>query len=118
MRIYIYLLLKSHLCLLILIVITYLIEVITGKLLLVRWFKYKKDLKSAEGTADREAFLYFMFNIVYVIYKAYIKNDISHGFSFIIWLLIITVLSIVVRKLYFKYQGIDPSKPDYGGFLD
>ena len=85
-------------------------------LLCVRLFRYKKDLKTAVGIADIHAILYFLFNIGYAAYKVYIKHAIF-GFNFLIWLLIVLVLSIIVRKLYFKYQGVDPTKPDYEGKL-
>jgi hypothetical protein len=90
----------------------------TGKLILYQWFKFKKDLESAEGSADMEALLYFLFNMGYAIYKVYIRKEISEEFSIIIWFLIVLSLSIVVRKLYFKYQGKDPTKPKYGGYFD
>jgi len=98
------------------ILIVYIIEVITGMLLIIRWFRYKKDPKTAIGAADMQAVLYFLFNIGYAVYKVYIKHEIS-GFNFLIWLVIVLVLSIIVRKLYFKYQGVDPTKPDYEGKL-
>lgn len=118
MLIYIKLFLHSHFLLAIIIAVVYLIEKMTGKLILYQWFKYKKDLESAEGSADREALLYFLFNIGYAIYKVYIKREISEDFNIIIWLFIIIVLSIFVRKLYYKYQGKDSTKPKYGGYLD
>jgi hypothetical protein len=116
MKIYFDLLIKSHFYITIIVLVVYAIERITGKLILYQWFKYKKDIKSAEGSADREALLYFLFNLGFSIYKAYIKKDILEDFSLVIWLLIIIPLAIIFRKLYHKYQGVDPSMPDFGGF--
>ena len=114
---YLSLLLGSHFYLLLVILFVFIIEKITGNSILVFWFLYKKDLKTAIGTADREALLYFLYNNGYVIYKVYIKGNFSGEFNFIIWLIIIIVLTVIVRKLYFKYQGIDKDKPDFLGKL-
>jgi len=118
MMLYLKLLMESHLYLIGLILIIYTYELITGKLILVHWFLFKKDLKSAYGSAIIESILYFFFNIGFGVYKAFIKKNVSEDFSFFIWFVIILCLSIIVGRLYYKYQGIDPDKPDYGGMLD
>ena len=114
---YLSLLLESHVCLLILVLVVYVIETLTGKLILVHWFKLKKDMKSAIGSADMESLLYFLFNIGFSIYKVYIRKSVQGNFHFVVWVVIVLVLSITVRKLYMKYQGIDTNKPDYMGML-
>ncbi len=115
---YLKLLIISHLYLIGLILVIYTYELITGKLILVHWFLFRKDLKSAYGSAIREAMLYFLFNIGFGIYKTFIKKNVPEEFSFLIWIVIVLSLSIIVGRLYYKYQGIDPNKPNYGGMLD
>lgn len=110
---YLKLLLESHLYLVGIIAAIYIIERWKGKFILVRWFRYKKDMKSAIGSADREALLYFLFNLGFAIYKTYITHVTPEKFSIFKWILIIVPLSILFRKLYFKYQGIDQTKKDY-----
>ena len=86
-------------------------------LLIVRWFKYKKDLKTAIGAADTQAILYFLFQVLYAVFHAYIKHDKLEDFNIFIWILVVFPLAIIVRVLYYKFQGIDLTKPDYEGKL-
>jgi hypothetical protein len=118
MQIYFESLLRSHLILLIILLITFIIELITGKYIFVLWFKYKKDLKSAKLSAERETVLYFIFNLLYAIHLKYLsKNDIS-DFSLIFWIIIIFFLSFFFKIAYNKYQGKDPNKADFLGHFD
>jgi len=116
LELYLSLLLEYHLYLMIFVAIVYLIEKETGMMLIIEWFRYKKDVKSALGTADRESVLYFLYQIGFAVYKIYIEKEISReNFSFIIWILIVFILAGFVRWIYLKFQGVDPSKPDFEG---
>ncbi len=117
MKIYINLLIESHFYLFIFVLITHFVELLTGFRMFVRWFLFKKDLKTAHGTASRETLLYFIYNIGFAVYKVYFSENTEADFYFFIWVVIIIFLSILFRKLYNKYQGIDENKPDWMGIL-
>jgi hypothetical protein len=108
---------ESHIYLVFIIFLIYIIEIITGKYILVNWFKFKKDLESAKGSATREAILYFIYNVIYYIIKKYAISNSTEGTNFLIWCCITFILSILVRITYFKYQGINKNKADYLGLV-
>jgi hypothetical protein len=118
MGLYFEILLKSHLVLSIFIFLTFIIELVSGKYIFVLWFKFKKDLQSAKGTADREAVLYFLYHLLYAVYFRLFENESIQDLNFLYWILIIFILSIIFRLIYYKYQGKDPRKPSYGGLFD
>ena len=115
---YIHLFLGSHLLLLKTVLIVYIFELITGLKIIVGWFLYKKDLKSAQGTAIVEPIIYFLYNFVYAIIEINRRKDaIQSDVNLLIWSIIILFFSYLINRFYIKFQGVDTSKPDFGGWF-
>ena len=118
MYIYFRLFLQSHFLLLKILLIVYIFELIIGLKIFIGWFLYRKDLKSAKGTAIVEPTIYFLYNLLYAIYKIYVKGEMDgSNFNILIWILILVFFSYLINRFYLKFQGVDASKPDFGGWF-
>lgn len=111
--IYIELLFESHFYLIVVLIIIYIIEKSLGIMIIFFWFKHTKSPIAARGTASREAALYFLYNILFAVFKMSNNEQNSENFNWVIWILIILVLAIFLRILYLKYQGVDKNHVDY-----
>jgi divalent metal cation (Fe/Co/Zn/Cd) transporter len=73
-------------------------------------FKWKKSDEMAEGAAIFYSTLYFIFSLILLIYDGYIKHRVPSDFSFIRWLIIMVILSIIVKYVYYLFTAKDPKK--------
>ena len=105
--------LKAQFIVILIIISSYIIESLTTFKLLIWNFKWKKNNKLATGAADINAILYFIICLGVFLYDKYIAESISEHYSFIDWLILIIPLTIIVRKLYFKYTVKDPDRGDF-----
>ncbi len=110
---YIELILQSHLFLFVFLILLFIVEYSFGIMIFIFWFKHKKSPIAARGTASREALLYFIYNILYAAIKLSIDKQYSEDFNLFIWIIVIFILSLFLRRLYLKYQGVDKNHPDY-----
>lgn len=105
-------LIKANIFAAILVFLLYLIEINTNFKLFVKQFKWKKSTKNARIHRNGDQVYYFIFCCIVYVYEIY-KGTISLTIiSFIIWLILLIILSTIFGKLYDKYQGIDPGKAD------
>ena len=105
--------LKAHIVVLFIIIVSYIIESISEFKLLIWGFKHKKNLNLAEGAANVNAILYFIICLLTLLYdRFYLKNN-AVDFSFLTWLLIMIPFVVIFRHLYLKFQHIDPERGDH-----
>jgi len=112
MKMVIFSLLKANIIAVVIILISYVVESSTSLRLLVTRFKWKKNYKYAEQAANGNSGFYAILCTIVLIID--IKNGIIE-FSLLnifVWFIILVALIIIVKKLYFKFQGIDIAKKE------
>lgn len=117
MKAYLLLLIESHLFVVGLLILIHIYEKFSGKLTLINWYRFKKDFKTALGTSYRESLHYFLYNLIFYIVMLKLNKLYSKEINIWVWLIIILILTIIFFKIHFKYQSIDPQKPDWLGLL-
>jgi hypothetical protein len=105
-------LLKSHLLLIIIVLISQVIEKNTKWKLLIYEFKYPKNIKSARGSADFHSIIYFVFCLCVLLFSLYNNENIPDSYAFWKWLLIVIPLTILFNKIYYKFTAKDPKRAD------
>lgn len=110
---YLNLLIKSHIYLVLIILFIYIVELLTGFRIIIKWFTYKKAKMTAEGTALRESTLYFFYTLSFGIYYRFFSNPNESNINLLIWFITSFSLALFLWYFYRKYQGVDPSKGDY-----
>lgn len=103
----------AQLVVIFILIISYIIESFTGLKLFVWGFKVKKNLKMANGAADLDSIIYFLVCLDTLLYDRYISGNKVADFSFWIWFFIVLTLTIIFRKLYFKFTPKDTNRGDY-----
>lgn len=94
------------------VIVSYLLEKITGLKLLISDFKWEKSPKNARIIATRNAVFFFVLTLAVYIYdlnKGYVDFNV---YSFVLWFIISSFLK---RKCYWiqsKYQAMDANKTD------
>jgi hypothetical protein len=101
---------KAHLIILFMITTSYLIEKNSNWKLMFDIFKWKKSPEMADGAATFYSALYFIISLAVLIYDGYIKDRAPSDFMFSRWLLVMIVLTIIFRFVYYRYTGKDPNK--------
>lgn len=105
MNYFLFLIIKSHLTLLSLAFLLYVLEKSTGYVhfysILLRQRKNEDEIKTG---AIVYGFFYFMFMLMMLLADAFIAKKIPEGFSFSIWLYIVFVLSMIICKVYYDYH--------------
>ena len=103
---------KAHLLILFIIIISFLIEKLTGLRLLIDHYTWIKSKNNIEVLSTRDSGNYIIINLLVFIYDIY-KNSISFNFiNIIIWLVLIIILTKVFYRTHKKYQKFDPNKAD------
>ena len=104
--------LEAHGLLLIVLSIDYFLEKTTGISVFVDQFLWEKSLRNAEINIDRDSWLYFLWNLAFLIYIL-VKNRIEFSITILtFWLLIMLLLLKPFRYFYDKYQKVDSEKAD------
>ena len=107
------LMIRAHIYLILIILISYVVERITGLILLVKAFSQeKKDKEQAVGVTDLFTFLYSIYLLFFLVYDVYIAKNAKEGFAFWKWLIVVIPLTILFWKFYHKYQGREPGIKD------
>ncbi len=92
------------------ITISYIIEKNSNWKLLFHMFKWEKSEYMAKSGALFHAGLYFIISLAILIYDGYIKDRAPSDFMISRWLLVMIVLTIIFRFVYYRYTGKDPNK--------
>jgi hypothetical protein len=104
--------LKANIVVLIIYFLSFLIEKITPFRLLWWNLRHKKNKFMANGAANVAATVYFLVNII-VLFKDLRKYPYPtnpEGYSFILWLCLVILLTILFRKFHFALTPIDPDR--------
>ena len=109
---------KSNIIIAIIVFISYLIEINSNWVLLVKRFKMKKNKKQTQIASKAHAGFYSEFILMVFIYDLYKGNFEFTFLTVFVWLIIVIFLTILLYKLYSKYQGFDPDKKDDDFSLD
>jgi hypothetical protein len=88
------------------------IELITDLKLIIWAFRWKKNIKMANGAANIYSLFYFLICLGTMFYDRNIADN-HENYDFWIWLLITIMLTLIVRKLYFKTTTKDPNRNDF-----
>jgi hypothetical protein len=103
----------SNVCILGIVFISYLIEHFSTWKLLFDNFKIPKSKRTARSAADFHSVLYFIFNFIFrSVYIHRIKIE-TEKYSFIVWIIIVLIITIILNKVYFRYTKIDDTKEDF-----
>ena len=103
---------KSHLFILILLMIIFLIERMTKLKLVFDSFKWKKSPLNAKAASTRDAGNYFIINLIVFVYDIYNNYVPFNLINCVIWLIILIILTKVFYRIHIKYQAVDPNKAD------
>ncbi len=103
-------LLIAHLAMLLIVMMSYIIEKKSNWKLIFDIFKWKKSPEMADGAATFYSALYFIISLAILIYDGYIKDRAPSDFMFSRWLLVMIILTIIFRFVYYRYTGKDPNK--------
>jgi len=106
------LLVETQILIFIIILVSYVIEIITGFKLLIDHFMWRKSPKNAVIASDFHSGLYFIFSFIYLVYKSYNKAIELNLLTITTWSVIVIILTLEVRKIYSKYQRVDYKKAD------
>lgn len=104
----------SHIIVIILIFIIYLIELKTPIRSIFYVFKYKKTLENATAFADFFSVVYFVFCLLIHLFSCYSIQKIPDDYSFWIWIIIMLPLAILFNKFLYKFTNKDPNLNDDG----
>ena len=88
------------------------IELITDFKLIIWAFRWKKNIAMANGAANVYSLIYFLICFGTMFYDRKIAEN-NESFNFWIWLLITIILTMVIRKIYFKTTPKDPNRNDF-----
>ncbi len=103
----------AHIYLLLITIVSYIIEKITGLILIVTLFSEpKKNRDEAEGNTGLFTILYFTFLLLFLLYNIYIAKNAPDTYTFWKWLVIVIPLTIIFAIVFHKYQGREPREKD------
>ncbi len=113
MRFVLFLILEAHLYIICIILVSYVIERVTGlKLIIDAFFDEEKEEDIANGAASFNSIGYFTISLIVFLYHLYIKKTELGANAFWKWLLIMLPLTIIFRILYYRWQGKKSQKQD------
>jgi len=102
----------SQVIVLLIILISYFVEKYTPVNLFIDQFTWKKSPRNARKFAGGNAVYYFIINLLVFIYCIYTQYIPFSKWKLIVWSIIVSLFSLLVRELYYSYQGIDFNKSD------
>jgi hypothetical protein len=107
-----YIIIKAHIVLIIIILISYILEKLLGLKLLFSFFKWKKSKKNAEIHLDGHTIFYLLILVLTFVFSEKGKNFKFNMTTISAFILLVIPFLLLFRKLYSKYQGKDFSKSD------
>ena len=103
---------KGHLIALVIVVLSYIIESSTSLKLFFDNYQWKKSLRNAEDSSNRDSGIYLVILISVFIYDI-LNDNIEFKFvNVLIWLILIIILTKLFYRIHKKYQKFDPNKAD------
>ena len=103
---------KAHIFILIVLFLTYFIEVTTPLILFVKQFQWKKSPRNAEIHLNGDTAYYLIILLGFYFYEIYEDNVELSLNTFSLWVLMVLPVLTFFRKFYNKYQGVDPNIAD------
>ena len=103
---------KANLITIGIVILSYIIEKLTGLKLFIDHYRWIKSENNAETLSIGDTVYYFILNLIVFIYDIY-KGEIEfHVISIVTWLLLVGILTQIFYIIHGKYQQIDPNKAD------
>lgn len=97
---------RAHVILAVIVLSSYILEKVTGLILIVTAFTEEKENRSmAEGNTGLFTILYVIYQTGFWIYNVHIRKNATPEYSFWKWLIIVVPLTIVFAILYHRFQG-------------
>lgn len=103
---------KAHVIVILIIIVFYIIESSTSFKLFLDNYRWKKSIRNAEDSSNRDSGLYLFILVIIFIYDIINDNIDLNFISFIIWVVMIAVLVKMFYRIHKKYQAVDPNKSD------
>lgn len=114
----VYSIVKAHLLICAIIIVSFIIERFTPLVLFIKQFKGKKSSNNARAFLESTTYIYILFLLSILVYDI-VKGKIQiESTSLIIWALVMFWLVHLFRKFIRKYQKVDPDKSDHDFSLD
>ena len=107
-----YSIIKAHIIILLIVILSFIIEKLTGLKLLIDHYTWRKSVKNREVLSTGDSGFYIIFNLIVFIYDHYSSEQDIFIPNFFIWLILLSILTYLFYKIHFKYQRIDPTKTD------
>ena len=94
------------------VLLSYIIEKLTGLKLFIDNYTWVKSENNAENISIRDTVNYFILNLIVFIYNIYNGKIEFHVIALVTWLLFVGILTQVFYIVHIKYQKVDPNKSD------
>lgn len=102
--------LRGHLVVFLIVLVSYLIESNTRLVLFVKMYRIPVNYSMARGGALLHTVIYFLICLGTLLFDRYKINEPPDGYAFWKWLTIMIPLAIVFYKIYYRYVSIDPHR--------
>jgi hypothetical protein len=104
---------KGSLIVLLIYIISFALEKITGLNLLIWNLRQKSNYNMAQGAANIAAIIYFIVNFIVLQVDLDLLEKKPQGYSFILWLIIILPITIIFRMLHLHLTPIEKDRDDF-----
>jgi len=103
---------KAHIIIILLLVISWLLERYAGLKLFIYVFRYKNNPSEAKMFLNTHTVYYFIINLLTFVFTDKGKYFVYNFNTLSAYFLLIFPLLLIFRKLHSKYQGIDELKSE------
>jgi Ca2+/Na+ antiporter len=103
---------KANLIAIGIVILSYIIEKLTGLRLFIDHYTWIKSENNAETLSIGDTVYYFILNLIVFIYDIYMGKIEFHVIAIVTWLLFVGILAQIFYLIHGKYQKVDPNKSD------
>jgi hypothetical protein len=103
---------KSNLIAIGIVLLSFIIEKLTGLKLFIDNYTWVKSKYNAENISIRDTVNYFILNLIVFIYDIYNGKIEFHVIAIVAWLFFVGILAQLFYIIHDKYQKVDPNKSD------
>ena len=103
---------KAHAIVLVLIIMSYILEKLTGLNLFVDHYTWKKSALNADMLSSRDSVFYLILNSITFGYDLIQHNIVFNITNLVVWFILIYILTNRFYYFHRKYQAVDPNKAD------
>ena len=103
---------KANLIAIGIVLLSYIIEKLTGLRLFIDHYTWVKSEYNAETLSIRDTVNYLILNLIVFVYYIYLGKIELHVIALVTWLFFIGLLTQIFYSIHRKYQKVDPNKSD------